>query len=321
VYSYENQGFSWLKPHVFDVLFSYRAGWLIYSPLLFFSIIGLLMLPKRIPSLALAVSTYFLLNLYVVSAWDIWWYGGSLGMRELVQNYAVLLIPFAAFVEWSMKTKGRKVILAGLSILFVWMNGWWTIQAHRENGLFASEQMTKSYFWKVIGKSESNSEWLKLLDTDEIYSAENRFDVQVLYKTGFENDTTNITETSPISGTRSLLLTKEQQYSPEITLELVDFNKEWIRVSCRIACEEKEWEYWKMTQLIARFKNGEATVKESAIRLQRHVDNSEIKLVFLDIKVPSNKPFDKLDILLWNGESIKKVKVDDLQVEAFNSFQ
>ena len=321
VYSYENQGFSWLKPHVFDVLFSYRAGWLIYSPLLFFSIIGLLMLPKRIPSLALAVSTYFLLNLYVVSAWDIWWYGGSLGMRALVQSYAVLLIPFAAFVEWSMKTKGRKVILAGLSILFVWMNGWWTIQAHRENGLFASEQMTKSYFWKVIGKSESNSEWLKLLDTDEIYSAENRFDVQVLYKTGFENDTTNITETSPISGTRSLLLTKEQQYSPEITLELVDFNKEWIRVSCRIACEEKEWEYWKMTQLIARFKNGEATVKESAIRLQRHVDNSEIKLVFLDIKVPSNKPFDKLDILLWNGESIKKVKVDDLQVEAFNSFQ
>lgn len=321
VYSYENQGFSWRHPHILDVLFSYRAGWLIYSPILLFAIIGLFFLPKRTPTLYFAIFTYFLTNLYIVSAWDIWWYGGSLGMRALVQSYAVLLIPFAAFVEWSLKVKGRALAVFGLSIVFIWMNSWWTIQAHRKNGLFASEQMTKSYFWKVIGKSENNSEWLKLLDTDEIFTAENRYSIQVLYKTGFENDTTNTTETDPISGNRSLLLTKEQQYSPETTLGLVDFNKDWVRISCRIACEEKEWEYWKMTQLIARFKNGETTVKESAIRLQRHVENTETKYLYLDIKAPSDRPFDKLGILFWNGESNKKVRVDDLQVESFNSYQ
>ncbi len=41
VYSYQDQGFSWLRPHLSDVLFSFRAGWLTYSPVMVFAVVGL----------------------------------------------------------------------------------------------------------------------------------------------------------------------------------------------------------------------------------------------------------------------------------------
>ena len=42
VYSYQDQGFSWLHPHFKDYLFSYRSGWLLYTPLMIFAYIGIL---------------------------------------------------------------------------------------------------------------------------------------------------------------------------------------------------------------------------------------------------------------------------------------
>ncbi len=44
VYSYQEQGFSWLKPHFSDVLFSARAGWLVYSPMMIFAVVGIFFL-------------------------------------------------------------------------------------------------------------------------------------------------------------------------------------------------------------------------------------------------------------------------------------
>ncbi|MCO6493745.1 MAG: glycosyltransferase family 39 protein, partial [Phaeodactylibacter sp.] len=39
VYSYQDQGFSWLSPHIRNGLFSYRAGWLMYTPAMGFALL------------------------------------------------------------------------------------------------------------------------------------------------------------------------------------------------------------------------------------------------------------------------------------------
>ncbi len=129
VYSYQEQGFSWLKPHLSDVLFSARAGWLVYSPMMLFAVAGLFWLSRintasspdargvatdatvngatpPLPSgegagLLPAVLIYCLTALYITSAWDIWWYGGSLGQRAMVQAYPMWAFALAAFVEWA----------------------------------------------------------------------------------------------------------------------------------------------------------------------------------------------------------------------------
>jgi hypothetical protein len=40
VYSYGDQSFSWLRPHLYDGIFSFRSGWLTYSPLMAAALLG-----------------------------------------------------------------------------------------------------------------------------------------------------------------------------------------------------------------------------------------------------------------------------------------
>ncbi len=73
VYSYQDQGFSWLRPHFRQGLFSYRAGWLTYTPMMLFAcgFYSLIQISKKNCLAAIAVFTdihlyYFCLGYLVV---------------------------------------------------------------------------------------------------------------------------------------------------------------------------------------------------------------------------------------------------------------
>ncbi len=217
VYSYEDQGFNWSQPHLSDVLFSYKAGWLMYSPVMFLAVIGLFAFRRQQPALSPALTAFCLLFLYITSAWNMWWYGGSLGMRAMVQSYAVWVFPLAAMINWFTAQKWRSVVLAMLALPFFWVNLWWTYQAHRPHGLFATEQMNKSIFWRGLRPGTDGREAGKLLDNAEVFSGRERRNVREIYRNDFENDTLGVTTDRPISGRKSLILNNEIQFSPEIT--------------------------------------------------------------------------------------------------------
>lgn len=101
VYSYQDQGFDWLSPHLSKGFFSYKAGWLIYTPMMVFGLLGFSSLFKRRPELFPALFLHALLFIYVAFSWSVWWYGGSLGQRTMVQEYAVLAFPLTAFLSWA----------------------------------------------------------------------------------------------------------------------------------------------------------------------------------------------------------------------------
>jgi len=317
IYSYENQGFDWTTPHVTDVLFSFKAGWLIYSPLMVFALVGLYFLYKKQRTLFPAVLLFSLLNLYVVSAWSIWWYGGGLGMRALVQSYAVWLFPLAAFMEWIIGKTWRLAAFAPVLAAGIWLNLWWTREAHAGRGAFVSEQMTQAFFLQVVGRNHFERDWVKLLDAGEIFPAATRRNVQVVYIQDFETDSAGITRERPIEGAQSLLLSRERQFSPEYTLPpVVDAGSGWLRATVTFACAPKEWEWWRMTQLIVKFYDRDRVVKEAMIRLQRHADGEEMRTVFLDTRLP-DQPFDRAAILFWNADSDKQIRIDALRAETF----
>jgi hypothetical protein len=130
IYSYQEQGFSWRHPHLWDGFFSYKSGWLIYTPIMIFSIIGFWYLYKQNPQLLSVCLIFFILFVYIAFSWDIWWYGGSLGQRTMVQAYPILLFPLASFVK--VMTTFKKVNLYILMVLmlgFIYLNLWYTHQA------------------------------------------------------------------------------------------------------------------------------------------------------------------------------------------------
>ncbi|MCY7330147.1 MAG: hypothetical protein LH618_16470, partial [Saprospiraceae bacterium] len=119
----------------------------------------------------------------------------------------------------------------------------------------------------------------------------------------------------PINGAKSLLLAKNKQFSPEYVVPL-EHTDGWLRATVTFQCEPKEWEFWKMTQFVLRFYDGDKKIKERMIRLQRHVDNQEVKTIFFDTRLPKQY-FDRATVLFWNADGEKTTRLDDLRVEWF----
>lgn len=284
VYSYQEQGFSWLKPHVTDVLFSYKAGWLLYSPMMCLGVWGMIALRRTQPDLFPVMLLFLPAFFYIVSAWDIWWYGGSLGSRAMVQSYAAWLFPMAALIQTALKQRWSRWGLFVFLLFCSWYNFWWTYQAHGDK-FFLSEQINSRYFWKVVGR-DFDPELYKWLDNPEIYSGKSRKNSRVLYQNDFEQDTVGVSADRPVQGLKSCMLHKEVQFSPDFIVPLKAGEGEWLRTELTFSSKPKETEPWKMCQMIVQFYNGETELKNRMIRLQRHVNGSEQRLIYLDVRIP-----------------------------------
>lgn len=87
------EGFNFLQPHIFEVLFSPQNGLLLYSPILALGFWGF----KRSFSLAI------LLELLIVSSWSTWWQGASYGGRMFVSSLPLFAFGIASFFQWFIK--------------------------------------------------------------------------------------------------------------------------------------------------------------------------------------------------------------------------
>lgn len=313
VYSYEEKGFSWLAPHFKSYMFSTRSGWLMYTPLLLFSFLGLIPFLKYGENKVM-VFLFFFLSLYITSAWDIWWYGGS-GGRAMIQSYPVILIPFATLIERLQYTKVIKWLLAPFMLLFAYINIWFTYNAHKREGLYDSTGgMTQAFYWNVIGRFHVDKEVYKLRDTKEVYTGILK-DKALIYQNGFEtidsNDSTSLDSSNA-------LLVEPHSSSPEFIFNFYNKeNKEWIRTSATYHTDIKEYEAWRMIQLVVRFTKAGNTVQERILRIHRYLENYDTKEIYLDCPIPK-EAFDSVIIFFWNGESDKSTTVDNLNVWSFN---
>lgn len=145
-YTYHFERFFFLQPHVVDFLFSYRKGWLVYTPLMLFALAGFVFLYRRNRPLTLALLTFLLLHIYVASSWWSWWYGGSFGQRPMVETYALLAFPLAAFVAFMLKQRiWVRWVIGGLLAFCVWLNGFQTLQMRL--GILHWDAMTREAYW------------------------------------------------------------------------------------------------------------------------------------------------------------------------------
>jgi hypothetical protein len=131
-FSYQDEGFFWLKPHVFDGLFSFRKGWFIYTPMMFFALFGMFRLYKTRKEMFWAITIFLPLFLYVTFSWWCWWYGGSFSARTLVDILPFMSLPLAAVLEWIFIKKMRALIML-IPFAFIYIN------------LFQSWQFSKGF--------------------------------------------------------------------------------------------------------------------------------------------------------------------------------
>jgi hypothetical protein len=151
-YSYgESERFFFNDPKLLDVLFSYRKGWLLYTPLMALALAGFFTMKIRARVFFIGVLLFFLINLYLLSSWWSWWYGGSYGMRSFVQYYAFFAFPMAAFFAWVIyKLRLKMRILVIVVLPFIALSLFQTYQYKKV--YIHWDSMTKEAYWMVFGR-------------------------------------------------------------------------------------------------------------------------------------------------------------------------
>ncbi len=332
VYSYQDQGFNFAHPHVLDVLFSYRKGWFVYTPLMLFAVAGFFFLAKNQRRLLAPVLAFFLVTLWIVSAWDIWWYAGAFSQRAMVQSYPLLAFPLAALVGWVFERgttfpkvwnfrKGGYLPKAIFSILFAAfaaLNLFQTWQAH-DGGMFETEAMNRAYFWRIFGKTKNDPFDRLLLDSKEGFFGEKKNE-QPLYATDFEAfaDTAGVSNQAARSGKFSWFVDPAHPFSPAVDLPKSEAMqpRNWLHVSGWFFSPQLEYEPWWMPQLVVRFEKNGQVVRERAIRPMRVMQPNQWQEVSMNIRFP-RKDFDNVKIFLWNVRDRVAMYADDLKVETF----
>jgi hypothetical protein len=306
VYSYGEQGFSWFKPHIYDYILSFRSGWLRFTPMMVLPFVGLWVFYKNKINL-IPVVGFILVSFYIVTAWDIWDYGG----RAMVQYYPILAFPFAALIEVAGKKKWSQFILYPGLVLLAYLNVWWVYHAH--SGQVQALELSRAYYWAKVGRWTANEEDKKLLDNKHVFRDLPQNPVTI-YQNSFDNDTS--AQIVDIAENRQIRLNKETQSSPTLRIEYKNQFKKWIRVKATFTCTNKEWNLWNQTQFIIKFSQGDKEIQSNMIRIHRFISDGESKEIFLDAKIP--KSFDTVDILFWHADSNKELLIDDVEVITFD---
>jgi hypothetical protein len=181
--SYKNPGvgLDFLSPHIIKILFSYRKGWLLYTPIMIFSLIGFYFLYKKNRLIFYACAVYFFISFYIIASWTEWWYGAAFSTRPLISTYPVLAICLGYFLLFINERKLIiKVIFGAIALFFVFLNQfqWWQYR----NYILDPYRTTKEYYWATFLKSNVTESDRDLLMVYRDFSGKMEFTEQYKYQ-------------------------------------------------------------------------------------------------------------------------------------------
>ena len=165
VLGYKNEGFYFENPEFVKFLFSYRKGWMVYTPFMLLVIPSLIALYKKSKYTFYTFLFFFLLVIYVFSSWWNWLYGDSFGMRPMVDFYALFLLIIALATE-KIKKKVFTIFLIIFTAAAAFLNLFQTYQYSK--GILHPDSMTKEAYWYVFLKSDKKYEGV-IGDFDEYF--------------------------------------------------------------------------------------------------------------------------------------------------------
>lgn len=306
VYSYQDQGFYWLRPHFIKYNFSYKSGWLLYCPMMILPFLGIYPLYKyRINFFAITAMISF--SWYLVTAWDVWDYGG----RAMVQYYPFFAFAFAAFLYWIRGIRVIQLMTLVFMLLSIYLNIWWVYHAHSGNVQVINP--SKAYYLQTVGKWNSTEEDYKLLDNTYSFRGTMK-NIHTIYENNFDKDSSSnfIIE----KGNGMILLNDSLHATTNYKVYNPGNNPKWIRAYTMFYTETKEWDVWQQTQFIITFYDSTNVVQSNLIRIHRFMGDHEYKELYLDAKCPLKWTY--LTVDYQNINSTKTTKMDNLKVITFD---
>ncbi|QKG80671.1 hypothetical protein [Tenuifilum thalassicum] len=138
------------NPQITNILISYKKGWFVYTPVMFLAFIGIFTLPKVLKGKFIPVFAFTLLNIFILSSWWCWWFGGSFGNRAFIDSYGIMAIPLGALITFFKRKKIFYYSLAALIVLLIGFNNF-QIQQYTRQAIHYW-WMNKDAYWETFLK-------------------------------------------------------------------------------------------------------------------------------------------------------------------------
>ena len=164
-FSYGNEeGFFFSNPQILKFLFSFRNGLFPYTPLILLCCVGFYRLFKTQKAIAFPITAILIINIYVLSSWWAWWYGGSFGNRSMVQYLPFFSILLALIVETVINRSMLKKLIFVLALGgSIYLNLYQSIQYKK--GIIHWDGMNFNAYRFIFLKSKYTNEELKILNS------------------------------------------------------------------------------------------------------------------------------------------------------------
>lgn len=101
-WGYQGEGFHWTRPEIVKVLFGFRRGLFLWTPLMLLVALGTFAIWRSDHWRSAWTTIYWIICTYIISSWWIWYYGGGFASRVYIDHYPVLVIPMVLMLQhWS----------------------------------------------------------------------------------------------------------------------------------------------------------------------------------------------------------------------------
>ena len=262
VYSYGNETFDFLNPQVINLLFSFRKGWLVYSPVLVLIVPGLFFYFKQFGRFS-GITLLLLLSIfiYVTASWWCWWYGGSFGSRPFVDLLPLCSILLASLYKVVAQVVWKRVALfvaVGVCVFFNLFQTWQFV-----NSILPFDEMDQLKYSKIFLKN--GEEYRFLFEKDDIWMKANFPREQLLWSSPTLLKGSSSFSISPVGGKDSIfeiinLSIPAEIFSPneirmlQISMEakLSDLNSKAALISRLGSCDYPV--FWNKKLLIAKIE-------------------------------------------------------------------
>lgn len=147
IYSYGTDHFDFFDSHMIDILFSYKKGLFLYTPICLLASIGAYYLFRKSKYQFFSLFAFFLVLTYVLASWWSWWYGGSFSSRVYVEYLFVFALLLAFALEQITIKKWRTLFIASL-FFFILFNQKQTYLYRIGHIHFVD--MDKEWYWNSV---------------------------------------------------------------------------------------------------------------------------------------------------------------------------
>ncbi|MEL7427318.1 MAG: hypothetical protein AAFN81_30295 [Bacteroidota bacterium] len=274
--SYPGEHFDFSDPQIFGGLFSTQNGWLIYAPIMIFSLLGMWAL-LRFRDWLWPLLLILPLHIYIAYSWWCWYYINGFGSRPMVEMHAILAIPLAySIVYFDRKSWSRYLFLfiSGVAIVLQLFQNW-----QHSKGILWSEMINAAYYQAVFGETRITYDALVAFDTQELQPDSTKLVLKKsLLSQGYEqaDSTLDLVQQPAFAGEQAIRLTPAKKYEELFvtTLEEADLlSGQWLRVAAWCFKEQKEFPWYTAPSIVVEITRSGQVIHYRQVRIDSKLAN------------------------------------------------